>query len=582
MFKLPPSPFSLGKPSFSPVKANPIKVPERRFSDASRDSDYILKNVRAQRKEDLEGAGRVEPESEMEEEANVYKAEGSKRRKISNQDDKALKIAKRKRGSRESQLRESVVEQVANEDDIVPEPPAEEEVTGDEAIEDYSIKDPKPESHRDSLETIISPPPASQIRKNHSHDREEKNASPKQRRKKRKLDLESLHEPRVIKEAPNSTHEGSSSPPETVVNGSERNTPRDPAKQQRREERRRRKLEKAERKKRKKQCRLSEEFRVSEIDMKDSVAVEPIANEIRKESLIESSDTVTANVQMASQELGETLSPKQKKKASRKKKSDQEGQRQEHVEEKTANQIENEEEDDEEKPETEESTHAVTQSPISKSKSKRSQKSVPTKSRQVSNSASISPKKVHKSPSWSHERVVSNERILDSDAEDEPIEESPQRPRRVAPTAKRRKVKDLEKLSTPIRVSRARPLPSPDFEEEDQTPWVFTEDEDAKIRKVVKELKKVISLKFSCLFQREKISDQEFVDGLLNKWVDGLVDDLKEEDWGSKSIDSVHDRIGQLYLRGVKLKGMYTPREEEIVESEINTFLKVIHLFNIR
>ena len=192
IFKVPPAPFQLGKPSFQPVIAQPIKLSSRRLSNGSQNEPQVAIIRGKQHRED-----EVISESEQEERDNSY-----------------------------SIVKDSFVINSESDNEVI--------TTLFNRIQDFET------ASQNQAKSIITPPPTNKKRKRDSLNKAHKSSSTSKKRKKSEVPEESIP-PKKSRELDFTTSpEITSAIPQMSQ-----------SKRQRKEEKRKRKEEKAERKRRK-------------------------------------------------------------------------------------------------------------------------------------------------------------------------------------------------------------------------------------------------------------------------------------------------------------------------------------------
>lgn len=516
MFKVPPSPFNLGKPSFVPVKANPIKVPERRLSSSSHD-EPVIQNMRLKRM--VKGPEGNDAGSESDaEERNVYQEEGGQRRRSSGGGESVHQSRKRKRSNQGSRGGESKIQHPLMNDSIIAESAIDEDEGSQQDVVRHSfVMNPQSGNSSDPLRTIFNPPSSMNHKRKEQFPRAgDDHGKSKKHKKRRKLGQEEVIEPQLLDEGRVPTAAEYAEDTSVDVNGDTLNPSKDLRKQQRKEERRKRRLEKAERKKRKAERHQMDVSLTCEQQVEDSVVVEPIADEIvgqeDEDGILSTSRT---GGELSSQEIGEsphvTGIPSRKKNQLREMEipatqvapvgeegsPEQDMEKDEHPRSHSAGSLPNHNDDAHHEAESHQESEHKPPSPDPPFEDEQSQMALlSNNSRRILEPASVpSQKAVHRSPS-SKRKVLSNARILDSDAEDEGIEEVVHQPNHShSPKKKRRKISDLEKLSTPTRLDGQTDPTNNDEKKptvEEPTVQEFTSKEDKTIRRIVRQYKKVL------------------------------------------------------------------------------------------
>ena len=516
MFKVPPSPFTLGKPSFVPVNANPIKIPERRLSTSSRDEPVIqnrrLKQIVKYPERNDAGSG-----SDAEE-RNVYQEEGGHPRRSSGAGESVHKGHKRKRSNQGTRGGESKIQDPFMNDNIIAESAIDDDGSEQDVVRHSFVMNSQSENSSDPQRTIFTLPRMSHKRK----DRSVRAADDHRKSKKHKKVPKPTQEVQFMDESHVLTAAEHAEDASLDVNGDPLTASKDLTKQQRKEERRKRRLEKAERKKRKAERHQMDVPLIREREIEDSVVVEPIADELVVE---EDEDGILSTSrtrgELLSQEIGESsevtgipsrqtnplpemeIPATQVAPTTEEGSSEQDIEKNEHTRSHSAESLPDHNDNAHLEAEFHEEPEHKLPYPEPPFEDGQPQTAVLSNNApQIIESVSLSPQKAVRRSPPSKRRVLSNVRILDSDAEDEGIEEVVHQPNHShSPQKKRRKISDLEKLSTRTRPDRQTDPTNNDENNltvEESRVKESTSKEDKTIHRIVRQYKKVLQYLFLC------------------------------------------------------------------------------------
>ena len=244
MFRVPPSPFHLGKSSFQPVVANPIKLPSRRLSNTSNEPTKPLSKGQPPRQDE------VISESEPESKSNSYHSKDRPSHVVVKSTvNGTVKDVRQPKGGKQAEnaYENSIIKNSFQETD-------EESVIKDSF---YEMQDT--DTSLNPTRTIITPPPITQKRKRHSLDESRK------RKKRQNLDLPDRAKDSEMPTSPKKVSKDTL--PQSQEIPVDKDIAAEPSttlsKRERKEERRRRKQEKQEKQERKEERRRRREKRAT-------------------------------------------------------------------------------------------------------------------------------------------------------------------------------------------------------------------------------------------------------------------------------------------------------------------------------